>query len=84
VLGWVERLGRYADVSVHLSAQVTAGVVVYRLDERLIFTNASYCQARITEAIAGTATPTTTVVFDAEGVDDIDASGGGDARTARR
>jgi len=75
VLGWVERLGRYADVSVHPSARVTPGVVVYRLDERLIFTNASYCKARITEAIAGASTPTTSVVFDAEGVDGIDASG---------
>ncbi|HET9901784.1 MAG TPA: SulP family inorganic anion transporter, partial [Actinomycetes bacterium] len=33
VLGWVERLGRYADVSLHRSATVTPGVVVYRLDD---------------------------------------------------
>ena len=35
VLGWVERLGRWADVSVHRSARVVPGVVVYRLDDRL-------------------------------------------------
>ena len=42
VLGWVERLGRYADVSLHPSARVTPGVVVYRLDDRLFFANARY------------------------------------------
>ena len=42
VLGWVERLGRYADVSPHRSATVTPGVGVYRLDDRLFFANARY------------------------------------------
>ena len=37
VLGWVPRLGRYADVKLHRSAEVTDGVVVYRLDDRLFF-----------------------------------------------
>ena len=44
VLGWVERLGRWADVAVHRSARVVPGVVVYRLDDRLFFANQSYCQ----------------------------------------
>ena len=44
VLGWVERLGRYADVSLHPSARVTPGVVVYRLDDRLFFANARYVE----------------------------------------
>jgi hypothetical protein len=35
VLGWDARLGRYADVSLHPSAHLTPGVVVYRLDDRL-------------------------------------------------
>jgi MFS superfamily sulfate permease-like transporter len=42
VLGWVNRLGRYADVSLHRSATATPGVVVYRLDDRLFFANARY------------------------------------------
>ena len=42
VLGYVARLGRWADVSVHPSARVTPGVVVYRLDDRLLFANARY------------------------------------------
>jgi sulfate permease, SulP family len=75
VLGWVPRLGRYADVSLHPSARVTPGVVVYRLDDRLFFANAQYFTGRVLEAIAGAPTDTRWVVFDAEGVNTIDASG---------
>jgi sulfate permease, SulP family len=75
VLGWVERLGRYGDAATHRSAVLTPGVVVYRLDEQLIFTNASYAKGRIHEAINGAPTQTHYVVFDAESVDGIDASG---------
>jgi SulP family sulfate permease len=75
VLGWVERLGRYADASVHPSARITPGVVIYRLDEQLVFTNASYAKSRIQEAVAGAPTPTHFVVFDAEGVSNIDGTG---------
>ena len=39
VLGWVESIGRYADVKLHPSARVTPGVLVYRLDDRLFFAN---------------------------------------------
>jgi anti-anti-sigma factor len=75
VLGWVPRLGRYADVSTHVNAQVTPGVVVYRLDDRLFFANVNYVRARILEAIDGAKTPTQWLVFDAEGVSTIDSSG---------
>jgi SulP family sulfate permease len=75
VLGWVDRLGRYADVSVHGSARTTPGVVVYRLDDRLIFANARYVKARVAEAIAGATSPTNHLVFDAEAVSSIDATG---------
>jgi sulfate permease, SulP family len=75
VLGWVPRLGRYADVSLHPSARVTPGVVVYRLDDRLFFANAQYFTGRVQEAIGGASTETGWVVFDAEGVNAIDASG---------
>ena len=40
VLGWVDDLGRYADVALWHDARVTPGVVVYRLDDRLFFANA--------------------------------------------
>jgi sulfate permease, SulP family len=75
VLGWVDSLGRYADVSVHPSARVTPGVVVYRLDDRLFFANARYFKARAREAVRGAPTDTVAVVLDAEGVTHVDATG---------
>jgi SulP family sulfate permease len=75
VLGWVPRLGRYADVRIHPSARITPGVVVYRLDDRIFFANASYVRGRITEAVAGAPRPIRTFVFDAEGVNHVDATG---------
>lgn len=75
VLGYVPRLDRWANVEVHPSAQVEPGVVVYRLDDRLFFANASYVTARVHEAIAGAPTPTHCLVFDAESVISVDSTG---------
>lgn len=75
VLGWVARLGRYANVSLHPRARVTSGIVVYRLDDKLIFANANYVKGRVREAIGGAPTPTRYLVFDAEAMTGIDASG---------
>ena len=75
VLGWVERLGRYGDVAVHPSARITPGLVVYRLDDRLFFANAGYVKGRVLEAVRGAPGPVRCVVFDAEGVTHVDATG---------
>lgn len=75
VLGWSRRLGRYVDIAVHRDAQVTPGVVVYRLDDRLFFANAEYVNGRVREAVRGARGPTHTVVFDAEALAYIDATG---------
>jgi high affinity sulfate transporter 1 len=75
VLGYVDRLGRYANVTFHPSARVTPGVLVYRLDDRLFFANSRHFKARVREAIAGAPEPVHWFVFDAEGTTDIDASG---------
>ena len=75
VLGWVERLGRYGDVSLHPSARVTPGVVVYRLDDRLFFANARYFKGRVREAIRAAPTPVSWLVFDAEAVTHADSTG---------
>jgi SulP family sulfate permease len=75
VLGWVERLGRYADVSLHRAARVTPGVVVYRLDDRLFFANARYFKARVREAVRAARTPVSWLVFDAEAVTHADSTG---------
>ena len=75
VLGWVERLGRYANVELHPSATVTPGVVVYRLDDRLFFANARYVKGRIREAVRGAPEPVSWLVFDAEAMTHVDATG---------
>jgi MFS superfamily sulfate permease-like transporter len=75
VLGRVERLDRYADVRLHPSAKLVPGVLVYRLDDRLFFANANYVESRIREAIAGSPTPVHWLVFDAEGLNHVDATG---------
>ena len=75
VLGWVERLGRYADVSLHPSARVTPGVVVYRLDDRLFFANARYFTGRVREAIRAAPAPVHRLVLDADAITHADATG---------
>jgi len=75
VLGWVERLGRYADVALHPSARVTPGVVVYRLDDRLFFANARYFKGRVHEAIRAASTPVRWLVLDADAITHVDATG---------
>jgi SulP family sulfate permease len=75
VLGWVERLGRYADVRLHPRARIVPGVLVYRLDDRLFFANASYVRGRVKEAIEGAPTSVHSLVFDAEALSHVDASG---------
>ena len=75
VLGWVPRLDGYRDVALHPSAQVTPGVVIYRLDDRLFFANARYVKGRVREAISAAPTETSWFVFDAEAVNHIDSTG---------
>jgi MFS superfamily sulfate permease-like transporter len=75
VLGWVERLGRYADVSLHRSATVTPGILIYRLDDRLFFANARYFKGRVREAIRAARAPVSWLVVDAEAVTHVDSTG---------
>jgi high affinity sulfate transporter 1 len=75
VLGWVDSLGRWADVARHRDAKITPGVVVYRLDDRLFFANASYVKGRVNEALRGAPTETTALVLDAEGMTHVDSAG---------
>jgi SulP family sulfate permease len=48
---------------------------VYRLDDRLFFANASYVCGRIRDAIDGAPTPVRRLVFDAESLCHLDATG---------
>ena len=75
VLGWVPHIQGYRDVSIHPTARITPGVVVYRLDDRLFFANAEYVKGRVREAIRAAPTETSWLVFDAEAVNHIDSTG---------
>jgi SulP family sulfate permease len=75
VLGWDARLGRYADVSLHPSARVTPGVVVYRLDDRLFFANARYFKGRVREAIRAAPPTVSWLVLDADAITHVDSTG---------
>jgi SulP family sulfate permease len=75
VLGWDARLGRYADVSLHPSAHVTQGVVVYRLDDRLFFANARYFKGRVREAIRAAPPTVSWLVLDADAITHVDSTG---------
>jgi len=75
VLGWDARLGRYADVSLHPSAHITPGVVVYRLDDRLFFANARYFKGRVREAVRAAPGHVRWLVLDADAMTHVDATG---------
>ncbi len=75
VLGWSPKARRFVDVERHRDAVVFPGVVVYRLDDRLFFANCRYFGSRVREAVRGAPYPVSTLVFDAESVTDLDASG---------
>lgn len=49
--------------------------MVYRLDDRLFFANAHYVKGRIREAVAGAPAPVYWLVFDAEALNHVDATG---------
>ncbi|MGA7689777.1 MAG: sulfate permease [Jiangellales bacterium] len=75
VLGYDPDQERYADVRDVEQAFVTPGVVIYRLDDRLFFANASWTKQRLGEAIAAAPYPVEWVVFNAEAVTHIDSTG---------
>ena len=56
-------------------AKASAGIVVYRLDDRLFFANARYVKARIREAVRAAPSATSWLVFDAVAVTHVDTTG---------
>ncbi len=75
VLGYSEGLGRWADVRFNPEARITPGVVVYRLDDRLFFANASYFKGRVRESVAAAPPPVHALVFDAESMNLVNSTG---------
>ncbi|WP_162260606.1 SulP family inorganic anion transporter [Terrabacter sp. Root85] len=74
VLGWSARDDRYVDVADQPDAGVSAGVVVYRIQDRLFFANAHYFKRRLWAAVDGAPKPVRHVVLDGSFISDLDAS----------
>ena len=74
VLGYSPTQDRYVDVTDHPDAGITAGVVVYRIQDRMFFANAHFFKRRLWSAVDGAPKPVRHVVLDASFISDIDAS----------
>ena len=74
VLGWSADEDRYVDVSDHPDAGVSAGVVVYRIQDRMFFANAHFFKHRLWAAVDGAPKLVRHAVLDASFISDIDAS----------
>jgi sulfate permease, SulP family len=74
VLGWSSDSHRYVDVTDHVDAEVTPGIVVYRIQDRMFFANAHFFKRRLWAAVDGAPKPVGHVVLDASAISDIDAS----------
>ena len=62
------------DVADQPDAGVTAGVVVYRIQDWLFFANAHYFKRRLWAAVDGAPEPVRHVVLDDSFISDLDAS----------
>ena len=74
VLGWSAEDDRYVDVSDHVDAGVSPGVVVYRIQDRMFFANAHFFKRRLWAAVDGAPKPVRHVILDASFISDVDAS----------
>jgi high affinity sulfate transporter 1 len=72
VLGRVDRMKGYHDVTRYPEARQLDGLILFRWDAPLFFANAELFREQIEAAIAAAATPTRWVVVAAEPVTDID------------
>jgi MFS superfamily sulfate permease-like transporter len=74
VLGSVEGLRGYHDITRHPDARLIPGLVLFRWDAPLFFANAETFRAHLLEAVADAPTPTKWVVIAAEPVTDVDTT----------
>ncbi len=74
VLGRVDGLKGFHDVSRHADARRIPGLVLFRWDAPLFFANAETFHERVLHAVADAPTPTRWVVVTAEPVTDIDVT----------
>jgi high affinity sulfate transporter 1 len=74
VLGRVDGMKGYHDVSREPDAKQVPGLLLYRWDAPLFFANADVFEERLTKAIARAPTPVRRVVVTAEPMTDVDTS----------
>ncbi|HQN71223.1 MAG TPA: SulP family inorganic anion transporter, partial [Smithella sp.] len=74
VLGHVEGLKSYHDISRHPDARLIPGLVLFRWDAPLFFANAEAFRENVLHAIAEAPTPTKWVVVTAEPITDVDTT----------
>jgi high affinity sulfate transporter 1 len=72
ILGRVDGLKGYHDISRYPDARRIDGLVLFRWDAPLFFANAEQFRERVEEAVAAAATPTRWVVVAAEPVTEVD------------
>jgi len=74
VLGHVEGLNSYHDISRHPEAKLIPGLVLFRWDAPLFFANAEIFRSHLLRVISRAPTPTRWVVVTAEPITDIDTT----------
>ena len=74
VLGHVEHVEGYHDVTRHPDARVIPGLVLFRWDAPLFFANAEFFHGRVLDAIANSPEPTRWLVVAAEPVTSVDVT----------
>jgi high affinity sulfate transporter 1 len=74
ILGEVENLKGYHDISRHPGARLIPGLVLFRWDAPLFFANAEFFHDRVLAAIASSPTPVSWLVVAAEPVTSVDVT----------
>ncbi len=74
VLGSVDRVKGYHDITRYPDAQLIRGLVLFRWDAPLFFANAELFSERVRAAVASSPTPVRTVVVAAEPVTSVDVT----------
>ena len=74
VLGRVDGVKGYHDVTRHLDARLIPGLVLFRWDAPLFFANAEWFHERVLDAVAASPTPVRWIVVAAEPVTSVDVT----------
>ena len=74
VLGHVDGLKSYHDITRHREARLIPGLVLFRWNAPLFFANAEIFRSQVLRAVANAPTPTRWVVVTAEPITDVDTT----------